>query len=125
MKLPQKYIHPAVIAKLLALGYAVDGLNTYPRVEVHSFDTTPTGDKGNKQHDVTFIIEVIDNDTDLARSIDIMERIRTNIDVTLTISGVRIIYIVWELLQTFEELTETDLTIQRQLQRVRFTIEEI
>lgn len=125
MKLPQKYIHPAVVTKLLALGYAVDGLNTYPRVEVHSFDTTPTGDKGNKQHDVTFIIEVIDNDTDLARSIDIMERIRTNIDVTLTISGVRIIYIVWELLQTFEELTETDLTIQRQLQRVRFTIEEI
>lgn len=125
MKLPQKYIHPAVITKLLALGYAVDGLNTYPRVEVHSFDTTPTGDKGNKQHDVTFIIEVIDNDTDLARSIDMIENIRTNIDVSLTISGVRIIYIVWELLQTFEELTETDLTIQRQLQRVRFTIEEI
>ena len=125
MKLPQKYIHPAVITKLLALGYAVDGLNTYPRVEVHSFDTTPTGDKHNKQYDVTFIIEAIDSNTDPTRVIDIIERVRANIDVTLTISSFKIVYIIWELLQTFEELTETDLTIQRQLQRVRFTVEEI
>lgn len=123
MNLPQKYIHKAIISKLKTLGYVVDGLN-YPRVEVYGFMTTPSGEKINKEWEVTFIIEAIDSANSPTRAMDMIENIRTNITESITVSNFSVLNVIWEQLEHFEEITENDYYIQRQIQRARFTVTE-
>ena len=119
---PHKYIKKAINTKLTAIGYAKQ--NAFPRVEVHSFDTTPAGAKEDLEYEVTFIIEVIDENTSPSRSLDLIEDIRTKIDADLIIQGWKLVILNYELLTEIEEITDTDSNIFRQIQRVRTYIKK-
>ena len=75
---PIKYLYKAVASKLDALGYKVDGVNNYPRVEIHSFDKTPTTEKNMSSWEVTFVIDVITDNSSPGQSLDIIENIQNN-----------------------------------------------
>ena len=120
---PVKYLYKAVVAKLVSLGYKVDGVNNYPRVEVHSFDKTPTTEKNATSWDITFIIDVITNDSSPGPSFDIIENILNNFSESITITNFRCVIWDWELLTPVEEVNEADFNIWRQIQRVRVRLE--
>lgn len=117
---PHKYLKQALQSKITTLGYRTFG--SYPRVEVHSFDTTEGDEKANSNFVVTFIIEVVDSSTDSTTSLNMIEAIRAGIDETLTVTGFRVVVLQWELLNEIVEMTDTDLNIYRQIQRVRITL---
>lgn len=122
---PSKSLFQAVVAKLLTLNYAVDGVNTFPRFEVHSFDTTPTLEKERTSWEVTFIMEAITNDSSPGPSLDMVENIKQYFSETLTITHFRCVIWQWDMLTSIEEVTDTELNIWRQVQRVRVTLEQI
>lgn len=115
---PHKYVKKALEAKITSLGYQTSG--NYPRVEVHTFDTTQGVEKANGDYVVTCIIEVIDSNTSPGTSLDMIEAIR-GID-TLAITGFELVILEWEVLTELEEITDTDYNIYRQIQRVRLTL---
>lgn len=120
---PVKYLYKAVVAKLVSLGYKVDGVNNYPRVEVHSFDKTTTTEKNMTSWDITFIIDVITNDSSPGPSFDIIENILNNFSEDISITNFRCVIWDWELLTPVEEVNEADFNIWRQIQRVRVRVE--
>ncbi len=120
---PHKYIKKALVTKLGQIGYAKK--NGYPRVEVHSFDTTPAGAKEDLEYEVTFIIEAIDESTSPSASLDIIEDIRSKVDANLTIQGWKLVILNYELLTEIEEITDTDSNIFRQIQRVRTYLKKL
>lgn len=124
MYLPQKYLHKALISKLKTLGYSVSGLNTFPRVEVYNFDTTPTGEKVNKQWTVTFLFDCISAKTDPSESYTMLETIRNGFSESLTVDHFNIYLWIWDQHTDFMETSENDDIIFRQLQRVRLELTE-
>lgn len=120
---PIKYLYKAVAGKLVALGYKVDGVNSYPRVEIHSFDKTPTAEKNMSSWEVTFIIDVITDNSSPGQSLDIIENIQNNFSENITISNFRCVIWDWELLTQVEEVTESNFNVWRQIQRVRVRLE--
>lgn len=125
MKLPQKYLLPAIITKVKSLSYSVSGVNTFPRIEVYDFDTTPTGEKTNKQWVVTFLFDVISNSSDPGESLNILETLRSIFSETLVVPNFKIYIWIWEQHTEITEVTDNDSFITRQLQRVRIELEEI
>ena len=120
MYLPHKYLLKALVAKIKTLGYTMD--NTFPRVEIHSWDTTPEGEKTLVDWACTCIIEVISNTTDVAESLSIIEGIRSNIDESLVVENFNLWNVTWEMLSQYEEIDDNNKKIWRQLQRVRFNV---
>ena len=120
MYTPHKYLDIALHAKVMALGYPTFGASVYPRVEIHSFDTTPTGAKDGRQWEVTCLLDVISNSTNPAEADDIIEVLRGGITESLSVTGYTLVEVTWEILNTSEELDESTSFIQRRLQRVRF-----
>lgn len=123
--LPRTYLQKALVSKLKSLGYSVSGVNVFPRVEVYDFDTTPTGEKVNKQWVVTFLFDVVSNESDPSEGLSILETIRKNISESLTVEHFKIYIWIWEQHTEIEEATENENMIIRQLQRVRVEVEEI
>ena len=121
---PSKYVLQAVNAKLVQLGYSLVG-TVYPRFEVYSFDTTPSGEKGQTMWDCTFIMEAITNSTSPGPSLDMIENIKGYFSETFTISHFKIDIWIWEICSGFEEISETDFHIWRQTQRVRLKLTQI
>ena len=121
---PSKYLFQAVASKLIALGYATDGVNTFPRFEVHSFDTTPTLEKERTSWEVTFIMEAITNDSSPGQSLDMVENIKQHFSETLPINYFNCVIWQWDILTSIEEVTDTELNIWRQVQRVRVTLQQ-
>ena len=121
---PSKYVLQAVNAKLIALGYAIIGA-TYPRFEVYSFDTTPSGEKGLTMWDCTFIMEAISGQTSPGQSLDMIENIKAYFSNTFVITHFKVDVWIWEINTSFEEVTETDFHIWRQSQRVRLKLTQI
>ena len=122
MYLPQIYLQKAIITKLKALGYAVSGLTTFPRVEVWDFITTPTGAKEDKQYIVTFLLDIISNKSSL-EALNILESIRGNF--TFTVEHFIPYILIWEQQTESEETGEGNNVIYRQIQRVRMELEEL
>ena len=121
---PSKYLFQAVASKLIALGYATDGVNTFPRFEVHSFDTTPTIEKERTSWEVTFIMEAITNDSRPGPSLDMVENIKQHFSETLPINYFNCVIWQWDILTSIEEVTDTELNIWRQVRRVRVTLQQ-
>lgn len=117
---PHKYIKKALQSKITALGYRTFG--SFPRVEVHTFDTTQGFEKNNNDYVVTCIIEVIDSNTSSGTSLDMIEAIRGGIDETLTVQNFKVVIFEWDILSEIQEMTDTELNIYRQIQRVRITL---
>lgn len=120
MYLPHKYLLKALVSKIKSLGYKMD--NSFPRVEIHSWDTTPEGEKTLVDWACTCIIEVISNTTDVAESLTIMEGIRDGINETMTVEHFTLWNVTWEMLSQYEEIDDNNKTIWRQLQRARFNV---
>jgi len=120
MYLPHKYLLKALVSKIKSLGYKMD--NSFPRVEIHSWDTTPEGEKTLVDWACTCIIEVISNTTDVAESLTIMEGIRDGINETMTVEHFTLWNVTWEMLSQYEEIDDNNKTIWRQLQRTRFNV---
>ena len=122
MYLPHKYLAKAINTKIKgsSIGYRTHG--ALPRVEVHSWDTTPEGEKTNIDWACTCIIEVISESTDVVESLTMIEKIRTNIDETLTVEHFYIWQVVWEILTEMEEVDDNHKHLFRQMQRVRFNL---
>lgn len=119
---PHIEIKKAINTKLNALGFPV--VSTFPRVEVHSFDTTPGTEKNNWVYDVTFIIEVLDKATSPATSLSMISDIRGNLGENIDIVGYKVINFEYELLNELEETTDTEVIIWRQVQRVRINLKK-
>lgn len=122
---PSKYVLQAVLAKLVALGYALDNAATFPRFEVYSFDTTPSGEKGLTMWDCTFIMEAISGLTSPGESLTMIENIKQYFSDTLSVSHFKIDIWIWEINSSFNEITETNTMIWRQSQRVRLKLTQI
>lgn len=120
MYLPHKYILKALVAKIKTLGYKMD--TSFPRVEIHSWDTTPEGEKTLTDWACTCIIEVVSNNTDVEESLNMIEAIRNAVDETLSVDNFTVWNIVWETLSQYEEIDENNKKIWRQLQRVRINV---
>lgn len=118
--LPHKYLAKALNTAIKSLGYRTYG--SLPRVEVHSWDTTPEGIKTLVEWAVTCIIEVISDNTDVAESLDMIEKIRENINETLNVEHFEVWNVTYETLTEIEEIDENNKHIFRQLQRVRFQV---
>lgn len=118
---PSKYVLQAVIAKLKALNYVTTG-DTFPRFEVYSFDTTPSGRKDIGMWDCTFIIEAITQTTSPGPSLDMIENIKQYFNESLVVTNFNIDIWIWEINSSFSEVTETNLMIWRQSQRVRLKL---
>lgn len=125
MYLPAKYLLKAINTKVKALGYSVTGVNTFPRVEVYDFNTTPTGEKVNKQWVVTFLFDIVTNKSDSSDGYTILEAIRNDFDSSLSVSKFQIYIWVWEQHTEIQEATNNNDVITRQLQRVRVELQEI
>lgn len=117
---PHIEIKKAINKKLNELGYPI--IQGFPRVEVHSFDTTPSGDKANIVYDVTFIVEVVDKATSPATSLNMISNIRANLEDGLQITGYNLVFLDYELLNEIEETTDTEESIWRQIQRIRINL---
>ena len=120
MYTPHKYLDQALHSKVMALGYTTYGASTFPRVEIHSFDTTPTGAKGDREWEVTCLLDVISDSVSPAEADDIIEVLRGGINESLSVTGYTVVEVTWEMLNTSEEIDESTSFIQRRLQRVRF-----
>ena len=120
---PHIEIKKAINKRLNELGYPI--VQGFPRVEVHSFDTTPSGDKANIVYDVTFIVEVVDKSTSPATSLAMISNIRANLENGLTISGYNLVFLDYELLNEIEETTDTEDIIWRQIQRIRINLNKL
>ena len=120
MYLPHKYILKALVSKIKTLGYKMDA--SFPRVEIHSWDTTPEGEMTLTDWACTCIIEVVSNDTDVEESLNMIEAIRNTVDETLSVDNFTVWNIVWETLSQYEEIDENNKKIWRQLQRVRINV---
>ena len=120
MYLPHKYLLKALVLKIKGLGYTMD--TSFPRVEIHSWDTTPEGEKTLVDWASTCIIEVVSNTTDVEESLGMIEVIRNAIDETMAVDNFTLWNVTWELLSQYEEIDENNKKIWRQLQRVRFNL---
>lgn len=125
MHLPSRYLLKAINAKVKTLGYSVSGINIYPRVEVYDFNTTPSGEKVNKQWAVTFVFDVVTNKSDSSDGYVILEAIRNSFGPSLSVLNFKIYIWIWEQHTEIQEITNNDDVITRQLQRVRVELEEI
>jgi hypothetical protein len=123
MYLPHKYLLKALVTKIKGLSYKMD--NSFPRVEIHSWDTTPEGEKTLVDWACTCIIEVVSNSTDVGESLDMVEAIRGAIDETMTVEHFTLWNVTFEILSQYEEIDENNKKIWRQLQRVRFNVSKI
>lgn len=117
---PHIEIKKAINKRLNELGYPI--VQGFPRVEVHSFDTTPSGDKANIVFDVTFIVEVVDKATSPSTSLNMISNIRANLEDGLQITGYNLVFLDYELLNEIEETTDTEESIWRQVQRIRINL---
>ena len=120
MYTPHKYLDQALHLKVASLGYLTYGATNYPRVEIHSFDTTPTGAKGDREWEATCLLDVISNSVNPSEADDIIEVLRGGINESLSVTGYTVVEVAWEMLNTSEEIDESTSFIQRRLQRVRF-----
>lgn len=121
---PSKYVLIAVNSKLKSLGYTIVG-ETFPRFEVYSFDTTPSGRKDIGMWDCTFIIEAITDGTSPLPSLDMIENIKQHFNEDLVISHFKCDIWIWEINSQISEVTETNFMIWRQSQRVRLKLTQI
>lgn len=116
---PHLELRKGLTTFVLSKGYKMAG---FPRVEIYSFDTSNSLAKELDDFEITFVIEVVANDC--SQSLSMIDNIRSSIENELTISNYKIVYLVKELLNEIEEITETELSIWRQIQRIRIKLKK-
>ena len=102
-----------------ALGYEIEGLNTFPRVEVHSLIETPGTSKDNDMYEVTGVMDVITQSETMDDAESITNIIVTNINDTLLLDNYNVSIFVWESSEDIEEIGSTEDTIFRLFTRFR------
>ncbi len=109
----------ALNAKIKALGYEINGVTTFPRVEVHSMIETEGAQKDDADKVVTGIIDIITQDDAPDSSFDMLNVIVSNISENITLSEYICYIWVWDNVEMIEEVTDSDDTIFRQFIRFR------
>ena len=122
---PEYALLIAINTKLKALGYQIEGVNTFPRVEVHSLIGTETGEKAETQWAVTGLIDVITQSSAPDSAYGIVNTITTNINESLQVSGYNLYIWVIENTENFEETSDNDDVISRILIRFRVELKKI
>lgn len=122
---PTKWLLKALNATITGLGYETIDVNTFPRVELYDFIETTNGHKTNYEWDVTCIIEAISNKTSPAESLDINEAIKNGLTTAINITHFKCDILIFEELLQYQEVSENDMVIWRQLQRVRFHLTQL
>ena len=106
-------------AKIKSLGYEINGVTTFPRIEVHSVIETEGDQKDDCNKVVTGVIDILSRDNAPDESFEILNIITSNISENISLS--EYICYIWqnESVEMIEEVTESDDTIYRQLLRFR------
>ena len=109
----------ALNAKIKSLGYEINGVTTFPRIEVHSVIETEGDQKDDCNKVVTGVIDILSRDNAPDESIEILNVITSNISENISLS--EYICYIWqnESVEMIEEVTESDDTIYRQFLRFR------
>ena len=106
-------------AKIKALGYEINGVTTFPRIEVHSVIETEGYQKDDCNKVVTGVIDILSRDNAPDESFEILNVITSNISENISLS--EYICYIWqnESVEMIEEVTDSDDTIYRQFLRFR------
>lgn len=109
----------ALNAKIKSLGYKINGVTTFPRIEVHSVIETEGDQKDDANKVVTGVIDILSRDNAPDESFEILNVITSNISENISLS--EYICYIWqnESVEMIEEITESDDTIYRQFMRFR------
>ena len=109
----------ALNAKIKALGYEINGVTTFPRVEVHSLIETEGAQKDDADKVVTGVIDIITQDDAPDSSFEILNVVVSNISENISLT--EYICYIWqyESVEMIEEVTDSDDTILRQFIRFR------
>ena len=107
----------ALNAKIKALGYDINGVTTFPRIEVHSIIETEGEQQDDADKVVTGVIDILTRDNAPDSSFEILNVVVSNIPENISLS--EYICYIWqnESVEMIEEVTDSDDTIFRQLDR--------
>ena len=109
----------ALNAKIKSLGYEINGVTTFPRIEVHSIIETEGDQKDDANKVVTGVIDILSRDTAPDGSFEILNVITSNISENISLSEYNCYIWQNESVEMIEEVTESDDTIYRQFIRFR------
>ena len=104
-KLPIKYLQIALVALIKDAGYDTDGFDVFPRVEVSGVEMEEGPEKGDRDYNCTFLLDVITKSDSPMLSLNIVDFFYKD-------------GLIPETCTQAIELTDTE-TIYRQLQRFR------
>ncbi|GAB0475195.1 hypothetical protein [Alistipes indistinctus] len=116
-KLPIKYLQIALVALIKDAGYDTDGFDVFPRVEVSGVEMEEGAEKGYRDYNCTFLLDVITKSDSPMLSLNILENLRNKLD-ELEVDFFYKDGLIPETCTQAIELTDTE-TIYRQLQRFR------
>ena len=108
-----------LLSKLKSLGYEINGVTTFPRIEGNSVIETEGDQKDDCNKVVTGVIDILSRDNAPDESFEILNIITSNISENISLS--EYICYIWqnESVEMIEELTDSDDTIYRQYLRFR------